>query len=99
MTMPKQRNPEWPTHPIAAPVPDGRTPQFSLDVVAGPDQGLRVISSGGVLNIGTNPKNELILTDSTVSRRHCQIVVDNAGFLLHDLGSTNGTSLGGHRVV
>jgi DNA-binding NtrC family response regulator len=34
-----------------------------------------------------------------VSRRHCQIVVDDTGFLLRDLGSTNGTSLGGHRVV
>ncbi len=97
--MPKQRNPEWQTKPLAPSPTERRIARFSVDVVAGPDQGLRVISHGGELAIGTNPENQLILTDSTVSRHHCQIVADATGFLLRDLGSTNGTSLGGHRVV
>jgi DNA-binding NtrC family response regulator len=99
MTMQKQRNPEWPTHPIAGPSHKRRIAQFSVDVVAGPDRGLHVVSNGGTIGIGTNPVNQLILTDSTVSRRHCQIAADETGFLLKDLGSKNGTSLGGHRVV
>ncbi len=99
MTTPKQRNPEWRTQALTVTPRERRIAQFSVDVVAGPDQGLRVVSDGAELAIGTNPGNQLILTDSTVSRHHCQIAVDDTGFLLRDLGSTNGTTLGGHRVL
>ena len=37
----------------------------------------------------------LVLNDTTVSRDHCEIVRDEKGFLLRDLGSTNGTLLDG----
>jgi len=49
MTIPKQRNPEWPTNPIAGAPHDRRHARFSLDVVAGPDRGLHVLSSGGTM--------------------------------------------------
>ncbi len=48
--------------------------------------------------IGTAPGNQLILTDQAVSRHHCVIAVTPRGFLLRDLGSTNGTTLSGFRV-
>ncbi|HWU88239.1 MAG TPA: sigma 54-interacting transcriptional regulator [Kofleriaceae bacterium] len=99
MTTPKQRNPEWRTQALTVTPRELRMPQFSVEVVAGPDQGLRAISDGTELAIGTNPGNQLVLTDSTVSRHHCQIAVDGTGFLLRDLGSTNGTTLAGHRIV
>ena len=99
MTTPKQRNPEWRTRALTVTPRERRIAQFAVEVVSGPDVGLRVVSDGAELAIGTNPGNQLILTDSTVSRHHCQIGVDDTGFLLRDLGSTNGTTLGGHRVL
>jgi two-component system, NtrC family, response regulator GlrR len=99
MTTPKQRNPEWRTQAITVTARERRVAQFAVEVVGGPDHGVRVVSDGSELAIGTNPGNQLILTDSTVSRHHCQITADDKGFVLRDLGSTNGTTLGGHRII
>jgi two-component system, NtrC family, response regulator GlrR len=99
MTTPKQRNPEWRTQALTVTARERRVAQFAVEVVGGPDHGVRVVSDGSELAIGTNPGNQLILTDSTVSRHHCQITADDHGFVLRDLGSTNGTTLGGHRIV
>ena len=41
---------------------------------------------------------QLVLRDPTVSRHHCVIAATPEGFLLRDLGSTNGTRLAGYRV-
>jgi len=99
MTIPKQRNPEWRTQTLSIRSRERHVAQFRIEVVSGPDQGVAVMSSGSELAIGTGPENQLILTDGTVSRHHCQIVAGEDGFLLSDLDSTNGTSLGGYRVI
>jgi len=39
-----------------------------------------------------------VLGDDTVSRAHCEILHDERGFLVRDLGSTNGTLLDGREV-
>jgi two-component system response regulator GlrR len=49
--------------------------------------------------IGSAPGNDLVLTDPTVSRAHCEIAVDEHGYLLRDLGSKNGTFVDGNRVL
>jgi transcriptional regulator with GAF, ATPase, and Fis domain len=67
-------------------------------VTAGVDTGKEAISGGDELGIGTAQGNQLLLTDPTVSRHHCTIAVTPKGFLLRDLGSTNGTVLGDSRV-
>jgi hypothetical protein len=48
--------------------------------------------------VGRSPRADLVMTDETVSRRHAHIVRTPDGFMLADLGSTNGTWLGGRRV-
>ena len=48
--------------------------------------------------VGRSREADLILSDDTVSRRHAQIVRTTDGFMLADLGSTNGTWLGDRRV-
>jgi DNA-binding NtrC family response regulator len=73
--------------------------RFRLQVVSGPDKGLEKISDGQELSIGTANSNHLILTDRAVSRHHCLIQATDTGFLLRDLGSKNGTTLGGFRVL
>src|ERR1700682_669398 len=53
---------------------------------------------GGRLTIGKAPDNDLVLTDDTVSRHHCEIVRAPDGLHVRDLESTNGTKVDGTRV-
>jgi DNA-binding NtrC family response regulator len=69
-----------------------------LTVVDGPDRGCQVVSEQDELHIGSDAGNQLVLRDNTVSRHHCRISATEAGFLLRDLGSTNGTVVNGMRV-
>jgi uncharacterized protein YkwD len=48
--------------------------------------------------IGTHPANDVVLDDTTVSRRHATITRKASGFELADLGSTNGTFVNGRRL-
>ncbi|MFT3775267.1 MAG: sigma 54-interacting transcriptional regulator [Minicystis sp.] len=73
--------------------------RFRVQVTAGPDRGREAISAGPELTIGTAAANHLVLTDRAVSRHHCTITAADEGFLLRDLGSRNGTSLAGFRVL
>ncbi|UCG38252.1 MAG: sigma 54-interacting transcriptional regulator [bacterium] len=69
----------------------------TLLVREGPDKGAaRQIE--GTLTIGSRPESGLCLSDPTVSRRHAEVSRTAQGFLLQDLGSTNGTYLNGVRV-
>ena len=65
--------------------------RFRLAVTEGEDVGLTRDSTATELAIGTDPANQLVLTDPTVSRHHCVIAASPRGFRLRDLGSTNGT--------
>src|SRR5262245_17235485 len=67
-----------------------------LEVVAGPDRG-RVHEFQGRVRIGTKAIAELQLRDPKVSGLHCEIVL-RGELTVRDLGSKNGTFLGGFRV-
>jgi hypothetical protein len=51
-----------------------------------------------ILKIGSHSSNDIVLTDTTVSRYHATISRRRGRFVLTDLGSTNGTTLNGKRV-
>jgi transcriptional regulator with GAF, ATPase, and Fis domain len=53
---------------------------------------------GDVLRVGSHESNELVLRDPMVSRFHFQLRVRDAGVTLIDIGSLNGTLLGGYAV-
>jgi two-component system response regulator GlrR len=72
--------------------------RFALRVVEGPDAGLAALSSGEEATAGTEPGNDLVLADRTVSRHHFAVRATAEGLELRDLDSTNGTVLGGYRV-
>jgi DNA-binding NtrC family response regulator len=69
-----------------------------LEVVAGPDADRAVTVAAPRLRIGRE-HGELVLTDKRVSALHCEIELDPRGYRLRDLGSKNGTFVGGVRVL
>jgi two-component system, NtrC family, response regulator GlrR len=72
--------------------------RFRVTVVSGPDAPGLVDSGAQDVTIGTGATENLRLTDHCVSRHHCAIRVVDDGLVCEDLGSTNGTFVGGHRV-
>ncbi len=61
----------------------------------------RIDLTRAVVRIGRDTKNELVLEDQEVSRRHARVESRGNGWILMDVGSTNGTflnerELGGH---
>ena len=51
------------------------------------------------LRIGRDPGNGLRLSHETVSRMHAELTADGGWWVLRDLGSTNGTTVNGRRVI
>ena len=74
-------------------------PGTELVVVDGDDKGKNVRLEQGVARIGTGPGNDLMLSDDSVSRVHCEVVLRRGAILLRDRGSTNGTFVDGVRVA
>jgi len=50
------------------------------------------------ITIGSAEENDVVIRDSRVSRSHCRIACEPDGYLVTDLGSTNGTFVGRVRV-
>jgi transcriptional regulator with GAF, ATPase, and Fis domain len=50
------------------------------------------------IRIGAAATNDLVLNDETVSRAHAEILKTKDGYLIRDLGSTNGTFVGNVKV-
>jgi adenylate cyclase len=48
--------------------------------------------------VGRAPTADLPVVDPTVSRRHAQILSDENGLSVHDLGSSNGTFVNGNKI-
>jgi DNA-binding NtrC family response regulator len=68
-------------------------------VTQGPDAGKRVEHAGdAALSIGSAPDAGVALTDKTVSRYHLELTAAPDGVRVVDLGSMNGTFVGGLRV-
>jgi len=71
----------------------------ALHVKNGEHEGQQLVIDGDLFRMGKSTDNDLVLTDdATVSREHCEILRAEDGYLLRDLGSTNGTLLDGNRV-
>lgn len=60
--------------------------------------GQRIVLTGSPVVLGRHADCDLVLQDEQASRRHAQVEPGPGGFVLVDLGSTNGTLLNGERV-
>ncbi len=68
--------------------------KLELTVSKGPDAGATLSVAGTSVRIGSSPENDLVLTDETVSRRHCEVMLTERGIRVLDAGSTNGVLVG-----
>jgi transcriptional regulator with PAS, ATPase and Fis domain len=75
-----------------------RVRKTKLLVISGPLQGREYFVNRDTYTIGSGDHNDLVIGDSTVSKRHCEIIVEESGYQIRDLDSTNGTMVQGVRV-
>lgn len=71
--------------------------EVTLIVLSGQSRGTRVTLNDH-LRIGKAPDNDLVLSDGTVSRHHCELERNERQVTLRDLGSTNHTHVGGATI-
>ena len=64
-----------------------------LRIIDGPLKGQSFTLQDGITRIGRREGNDWVVADGSVSGTHCEIEKNEAGILLRDLGSTNGTKV------
>jgi DNA-binding NtrC family response regulator len=94
---------DTPDAPTRVTFVDGRATElrlrrFRLEIVAGADAGKSEDFSVASVRVGGRPPADFVLADERVSGLHFEVRLDEHGFRLLDLGSTNGTFVAGVRV-
>lgn len=80
---------------LGAPRRAGSTPKYAYRLFCGP----REIALGeGESVLGREPEATVFIDHTSVSRRHAKITIEGGRAILEDLGSKNGTFLGGKRL-
>jgi hypothetical protein len=72
--------------------------RYALRFESGERGGETVPVPAGGLTLGRRPGNSVQIPDASVSGRHAEVEVRGSEVVLRDLGSTNGTRVGGERV-
>ncbi len=84
--------------PIFPEEPPAPRPQARLIVQFGNDRGREFPLSDRSVAVGRSLDADIVLNDPSVSRRHFEIHYRDARWVLKDLGSVNGTRVGGQRI-
>lgn len=71
---------------------------WSFHVVQGPSQGKKFKIPQGLITIGRKPENDIVLNDSSISRIHARVKLQNGKLTITDLDSTNGITVNGLRT-
>lgn len=72
---------------------------FRFVVRSGPNPGMIFDLTKEVTLMGRDVTNDIVIGDAEVSRQHARVTRTPGGFVLEDLGSTNGTFVEGERLV
>src|SRR5687767_459160 len=81
------------------PPPQEVLARVRVKVVRGPNVGQAIMGlAGRRLTVGVAPGNDLRLSDPTVSRFHLELQLGSDGVAIKDLGSLNGSLIGGLRA-
>ena len=74
-------------------------PTYRLVMRSGPTPGKEFPLEKEDLTIGRDLSNDIVISDPEMSRRHARMTLQNNTYVLEDLGSTNGTSVNGQRLI
>lgn len=72
---------------------------YRLVMQSGPTPGKILELHQDEITIGRDVSNEIVISDPEVSRRHARLVEQREGYVIEDLGSTNGTFVNGQRLM
>ena len=72
---------------------------FRMIVRTGPNPGTTYDLTKEVTLMGRDVSNDIILGDAEISRQHSRLTRTPGGYVLEDLGSTNGTFVNGERLM
>ena len=73
--------------------------RIDIAVIGGPDAGAETSATSKRVVVGTAEGADLRLSDPTVSRYHCELVLEHGRAVVRDLGSKNGTLVDGTAVL
>jgi pSer/pThr/pTyr-binding forkhead associated (FHA) protein len=72
---------------------------YQLIMRSGPTPGKVFQLKGDEVFIGRDVGNDIVINDAEISRRHARLAIQAGGYILEDLGSTNGTAVNGERLT
>lgn len=75
------------------------TANFQFVMRSGPTPGKVYPLEGPEIIIGRDNTSSLMINDAEVSRKHTRLVWQSLGYVVEDLGSTNGTFVDGQRLT
>ena len=72
---------------------------FQLIMRSGPTPGKELDLQQAELTLGRDVTNDIVVNDPEVSRKHARLTASVGGYVIEDLGSTNGTFINGQRLL
>jgi predicted component of type VI protein secretion system len=73
--------------------------QFKFVMRSGPTPGKEFPLEGPEIIIGRDNTSSMMINDAEVSRKHTRLIWQSLGYVVEDLGSTNGTFVNGQRLT
>lgn len=72
---------------------------FQLVMRVGPSPGKVFALTANEIILGRDIDNEIVINDAEISRRHTRMLIQEGGYVIEDLGSTNGTFVNGKKIT
>jgi hypothetical protein len=79
-------------------LPNGRVLRCRLVFRNGPLAGRAYVLHQDATTLGRTTGNDVLIPDGTVSRHHAQLCFQGTGWVIEDVGSSNGTWVNGTRI-